>query len=95
MSVSPKHVFTHVPKSKLLSLLIFLALNVGMFNLLRVERCCLYNDVGNRENLADILYDGHVSMNLVLYRWSEPPLIFRRDSIIEADSCGFFSALYV
>ena len=84
MTVSPKHVFTHVPKSKLLALLVFLALDVGTLNLLHVERCGLYNYVGNWKYLADVLYDGHVSVDFVLYRRGEPSFIFGRDSIIEA-----------
>jgi hypothetical protein len=57
MPIPPKHIFTNVPKSKLLSLLVALSLNVWVLDFLNVERCTLHNDVGNRDNLADILYD--------------------------------------
>ena len=86
MTVSEKNVLAHVPKSKLVSLLIVLAFDFGILDLLNVEGSGFNHDFGDREHSAHRFNARDVRLDAVLYGRRKPSPVLRSNAIIEARS---------
>src|SRR5574344_870280 len=84
MPVTPKNVFTDIPKFELLSLLVFPSTHRRILYLLNVKRCSLDDDVCNRQYLVRLFDNCQVSLYFVFYRRCEPSFVFGRDPVVEA-----------
>ena len=76
MSIPKQHIFTYIPEIKLFSVLVSLAFDLWVFNLLDVKTGCFDYDFCHRKDLHDVSHDGDMSLNLLSDTRSEPPVRF-------------------
>ena len=75
VTVAEQHIFAHVPKAKLLALLIAFAFNLRVFDLLNVEGCGFNHDFGDRKHSANRFNARYVRLNAVLHGRRKPTLV--------------------
>lgn len=81
VSVPEEHVLPDIPESQLRTFLIFLSGDIGVPELLRVERSCLHDDLCHRKNPAYCIYAVDVALDLMLHCRSKPS--FFAPSVVE------------
>src|SRR5574344_2813144 len=75
VTVAEQHIFAHVPKAKLLALLIAFAFNLRVFDLLNVEGCGFNHDFGDRKHSANRFNARYVRLNAVFNGRRKPALV--------------------
>ena len=75
MTVSPKNILTHVPKAKLITLLIAFAFNTRILNLLNVKGSGLNHNLIHRQELTNRIYALYMRLNTILYAWRKPTFV--------------------
>ena len=75
VTVAEQHIFAHVPKAKLLALLIVRAFDFGILDLLNVEGCGFNHDFGDRKHSANRFNARYVRLNAVFNGRRKPTLV--------------------
>ena len=84
MTVSKEYVFTNIPKTELIALLIARPFDFGIPDLLNVEGCGFNHDLGDGKQSANRIDARHVRLNAVFNGRCKPSLVFRSDTVQKA-----------
>ena len=76
MSIPEQYIFSYIPEITLFSVLVSLAFDLRVFDLLDVKTGCLDNDFCHRKDLYDVSHDCDMSLNLLSDTWCEPSVRF-------------------
>ena len=84
VTIPEQYVFTHVPESHLIALLIFCAQYIWVLQFLRIKCSALNHDLCDRQYRMHKGNAVQMTIHFMLYRWSEPSV--RSSAIIEPRS---------